>query len=139
MQSTIGKTTRRAANKSVTKAATKVVSKVSAKAEKKYAKASVAAARSDSHRVATIEWLKEDVANRAALLEAALETSDVGDFMAALRLITEAGGGVAKIAAETGLNREALYRTLSKNGNPQLSSLLPILQATGLRIAVQPI
>jgi probable addiction module antidote protein len=136
MLSTTGKTTKRVVSKLTTKVATKTVAKVTSRAAAKSVKA---APRSDSHRDATVEWLKEDVANRAALLEAALETGDAGDLMAALRLITDAGGGVAKIAAETGLNREALYRTLSKNGNPQLSSLLPILQATGLKIVVQPI
>ena len=129
-----GKTTKRVVNKLTTKMATKTVAKVTARAAAKSLKA---APRSDSHRDATVKWLKEDVANRAALLEAALETGDAGDLMAALRLITDASGGIAKIAAETGLNREALYRTLSKNGNPQLSSLLPILQATGLKIVVQ--
>lgn len=113
MPSTIGKTTKRAATKRV------------------------AAARSVSHRESTLEWLREDPSHAAALLEAALETGDAGDFMAALRTVTEARGGVAKIAEETGLNREALYRTLSKKGNPQLSSLLPILQAAGLRLSVQ--
>jgi len=33
---------------------------------------------------------------------------------------------------------EALYRTLSKRGNPQLKSLTAILGATGLRLAVTP-
>ena len=75
--------------------------------------------RSVAHRESTIEWLREDVTHGAALLEAALETGDAGDFMAALRLIAEARGGIAKIAEMTGLNREALYRTLSKRGNPQ--------------------
>ena len=59
--------------------------------------------------------------------------------MAALRLITEAGGGISKMAETTGLNREALYRTLSRRGNPQLSSLLPILQAAGLKMVVQTV
>ena len=93
--------------------------------------------RSMSHRELTLEWLRKDATNAAALLEAALETRDAGDFMAALRTVTEARGGISKIAEETGLNREALYRTLSKNGNPQLSSLLPILQAAGLKLTVQ--
>ncbi len=124
MPSSTGKTTKRVATKAV-KPAVRAVAK--------------AGARSVAHRDATIEWLREDVAHGAALLEAALETGDAGDFMAALRLITEARGGIAKIAEMTGLNREALYRTLSKRGNPQLSSLLPILQATGLKIAVQAV
>lgn len=93
--------------------------------------------RSVSHTESTLAWLRRDAKNAAALLEAALETNDAGDFMAALRLVTEANGGVTKIADETGLNRETLYRTLSKKGNPQLSSLLPILQAAGLKLVVQ--
>jgi probable addiction module antidote protein len=82
--------------------------------------------------------LNRDPAHAAALLDAALATGVPGDFMAALRLITDARGGIGKIAKETGLNRETLYRTLSRKGNPQLSSLLPILHAAGLKIAVQP-
>ncbi len=95
------------------------------------------AGRSVSHRESTLAWLQSDAKHAAALLDAALETDDAGDFMAALRLIAEARGGVTKIAEVTGLNRETLYRTLSKNGNPQLSSLLPILRATGLRLSVE--
>lgn len=90
-----------------------------------------------SHRESSLEWLRKDATHAAALLEAALETGDAGDFMAELRTVTEARGGVSKFAEETGLNREALYRTLSNKGNPQLSSLLPILQAAGLKLSVQ--
>ena len=115
MPSNIGKTTKRAATKHIKAAPTSI-----------------------DHRQATIAWVGQDTAHAAALLEAALETGDAGDFMDALRIVTEARGGIAKIAQETGLNREALYRTLSRKGNPQLSSLLPILQAAGLKIAVQP-
>ena len=100
-------------------------------------KRGIASSRSVSHRESTLEWLRKDATHAAALLEAALETGVAGDFMAALRTVTEARGGVAKIAEETGLNREALDRTLSKKGNPQLSSLLPILQAAGLKLTVQ--
>ena len=46
--------------------------------------------------------------------------------------VIEAG----KLATETGLAREALYRMLSEHGNPQLSSLEKILQVLGLRLAV---
>ena len=93
--------------------------------------------RSVGHTDQTLDWLKRDPIHCGQLLTAALETSDVEDFMAALRLVTEARGGVTKIAAETGLNREMLYCTLSKKGNPKLSSLLPILHAAGLRLTVR--
>ena len=116
MPSNAGKTTKTAATKPQTKARV----------------------RSVSHRESTIEWLQRDTKHGAAILEAALETGDAGDFMAALRLVAESQGGVTRIAEETGLNREALYRTLSKKGNPQLSSLMSILHAAGLKIAIQP-
>lgn len=46
--------------------------------------------------------------------------------------------GMAELARRTGLNRETLYRTLSGRGNPRLDTLAAILEAFGLRIAVEP-
>jgi probable addiction module antidote protein len=84
-----------------------------------------------------LKWLQEP-RNAAAYVEAALEEGDAGDLLHALRNVAEARGGIALIAEQTGLNREALYRTLSKRGNPQLKSLAAILDATGLRLSVTP-
>ena len=89
------------------------------------------------HRPHLLEWLK-DPANAAAYVEAAIEEGDPAGLLQALRNVTEARGGIARIAEKTGLNREALYRTLSKRGNPQLKSLAAILDATGLRLSVTP-
>ena len=89
------------------------------------------------HRPHLRAWL-QDPKNAAAYIEAALAEGDPGDLLHALRNVAEARGGVARIAAKTGLNREALYRTLSKRGNPQLKSLAAILGATGLRLGVTP-
>ncbi|OGA28017.1 MAG: putative addiction module antidote protein [Betaproteobacteria bacterium RIFCSPLOWO2_12_FULL_67_28] len=89
------------------------------------------------HRPHLLEWLK-DAANAAAYVEAALEEDNPAGLLQALRNIAEARGGMARIAAKTGLNREALYRTLSRRGNPQLKSLAAILGATGLRLSVTP-
>lgn len=69
-------------------------------------------------------------------MEAAIEEGDPAGILQALRNVAEARGGIARIAEKTGLNREALYRTLSKRGNPQLKSLAAILEATGLRLSV---
>jgi len=90
-----------------------------------------------AHRPHLLEWLK-DPENAAAYVEAALEEGDPAGLLQALRNVAESRGGVARIAAKTGLNREALYRTLSKRGNPQLKSLAAILGATGLRLSVTP-
>ena len=78
----------------------------------------------------------QDPATAAAYLNAAVEEDDPGAFLQALRNVTEARGGVARIADLTGLNRQQLYRTLSENGNPELRSLGKILGVSGLRFAV---
>jgi len=98
-------------------------------------KASVPA--SVPHRPHLLEWLK-DPANAAAYVEVAIEEGDPAGLLQALRNVAEARGGIAHIAKKTGLNREALYRTLSRRGNPQLKSLAAILSATGLRLSVTP-
>jgi probable addiction module antidote protein len=71
-----------------------------------------------------------------AYLNAALEEPSSDVFLLHLRDVAEAWGGIGKLAAETHLAREALYRMLSQNGNPQLSSLEKILHALGLRLTV---
>jgi len=82
-------------------------------------------------------WL-QNTKNAAAYIEVALMEGDAGDLLLALRNVAEARGGIARIAERTGLNREALYRTLSKRGNPKLKSLAAILSANGLRLSVRP-
>jgi probable addiction module antidote protein len=71
-----------------------------------------------------------------AYLNAALEEDAPDVFLLHLRDVAEAWGGLGKLAAETQLAREALYRLLSAQGNPQLASLDKILHALGLRLAV---
>ena len=104
---------------------------------KKGRKRKVSAPASVPDRPHLLAWLK-DPANAAAYVEVALAEGDSGDLLHALRNVAEARGGIAHIAERTGLNREALYRTLSKRGNPQLKSLAAILSATGLRLSVTP-
>ncbi len=38
------------------------------------------------------------------------------------------------LAEETGLSRESLYRALSEDGNPGLSTVIKVLHAFGLRL-----
>ena len=45
------------------------------------------------------------------------------EFLLALRDVVEAHGGVGQLAKVAKLNRESLYKLLSKDGNPRLSSL----------------
>ena len=52
--------------------------------------------------------------------------------------IAEAYGGLATVAQEAGVTREALYRTLSPSGNPTLKPLLAVLHEVGMRLSVVP-
>lgn len=84
-----------------------------------------------------LESLK-DPEEAAAYLTACYEDSEEV-FLQGLRKIAQSHGGVAKLAKKTQLNRESLYRMLSENGNPQLSSLSTVLEKVGLKLAFTPI
>ena len=43
---------------------------------------------------------------------------------------------MATIADKTGLAREALYKSLSADGNPRLTTLVSVLKAMGLRLSI---
>ena len=73
----------------------------------------------------------------AAYLDAALEAGDRAAFLLAIRNVIEATGGMSKVARDTGLNRENLYRSLSEQGNPELRSLELLLTQLGLRLSVE--
>ena len=77
---------------------------------------------------------EEDI---AAYLQAALEENDTSLIAAALGDIARAKG-MSKIAADTGLGRESLYKALSPSGNPELSTVLKIIEALGLHLQAVP-
>ncbi len=94
-------------------------------------------ARSKHYQDSLLESLT-DASEAAAYLNAALEDGDNEIFLLALRNVADARlGGMSKLASATGLNRESLYRMLSDNGNPELNSLSRLLQALGLKLAVE--
>ena len=78
----------------------------------------------------------QDPEEAAAYINALLEDGDEAVLMLAFRDVVEAQG-VGKIAKMSGLNRESLYRMLSKKGNPRLSSLTALLKALGLNLNVE--
>ena len=73
----------------------------------------------------------------AAYLEAALEERDARLLAAALGDVARARG-MSRLASESGLGRESLYKALSRNGNPELETVLRVIQALGLRLRVVP-
>jgi probable addiction module antidote protein len=84
-----------------------------------------------------IESLK-DIREAAAYLNAAMEEGDRALFLLALRNVAEAQGGMAAVAEKAQLNRENLYRMLSKKGNPEIKSIVNLLNSMGLRLTVEP-
>ena len=55
-------------------------------------------------------------------------------FLQGLRDVVEAQGGMTRAARLAGLNRESLYRQLSRRGNPSLASLSAVLAALRLKL-----
>ena len=91
-----------------------------------------------SHDEATIRELRANPRFAAEYLRAALEESDDPKvLLIALRRIAESRGGIAKVAKAAGIERESLYRALSPEGNPRLSTLLAVTRAIGLRLTVE--
>src|SRR5271165_7034026 len=93
--------------------------------------------KTESYHQALMESLK-DPEEAAHYLSASLEDEDARVFLLALRDVAEARGGIRTLSQDTDLNRESLYRMLSKAGNPSLGSLAAVLKACGLRLAIQP-
>ncbi|MCL2482674.1 MAG: putative addiction module antidote protein [Propionibacteriaceae bacterium] len=73
----------------------------------------------------------------AAYLEAVAE-EDIAMLPAALGTVARARG-MSALARDTGLARESLYRALSEDGNPTLSTLIKVLSAYGVEIALKPV
>ena len=71
----------------------------------------------------------------SAYMSEALETGDAAFIAHALGVVARARG-MTQIARDTGLSRESLYRALSSEGNPELSTLLRVVKALGLRLNV---
>ena len=82
------------------------------------------------------KYLDSDEAIAAYITEALL-TND-------LDMVTHAIGVAAKarrmirIAEETGLSRESLYKALSGDGNPQFETIFRVLTALGLQLRAEP-
>jgi len=95
--------------------------------------------RDRPHDEAMAELFQQDPAYALELLNSILENGDQAELLIVLRQMTRAFGGVQTVAEKANLNPTQLYRTLSEEGNPALSSLTAILRAMGLRLAVERI
>ena len=78
----------------------------------------------------------KDHKKAAAYLNEALQDSDIRVFLLALRAVSEAQGGMSRLARQSELNRENLDRTLSLKGNPRFFNLLTVLKAFNLELTI---
>ena len=87
-----------------------------------------------------IETLQGDRELAIECLKIALESLDNPEerdgSLLSLRALAEAYGGLGAVAAQAGISRESLYRSLSPKGNPTLKTLVAVLNAVGLRLSV---
>lgn len=74
-------------------------------------------------------------ADITAYLDAYLEDGTPEELCRALGTIARSHG-MSALARETGISREALYRAFRDTGNPTLDTLLRVLKAFGVRLAV---
>ena len=73
----------------------------------------------------------------AEYLNTAIEDGHPAVLLKALRNVADSTGVMAHLSRETGLTRESLYKALSEDGNPRLSSLDAILRAMGLQLNIK--
>ncbi len=89
--------------------------------------------------IETRAWDAADVLNTpadiAAYLDAYLEDGTPEELLRALSTIARSRG-MTELARQTGVSREALYRALSESGNPTLDTLMRVMKALGVRLAV---
>jgi probable addiction module antidote protein len=73
----------------------------------------------------------------AAYLNAALEEGDADLLMAAISDVAKARG-VAKVAADAGLGRESMYKTLAPGSKPRVDTVFKLLHALGVKLTATP-
>ena len=73
----------------------------------------------------------------AYFLTDALETKDPAQIADALGTLARAKG-MREVAKKTGLSREGLYKILSDKGNPEIATILRVLQVLGIELVAQP-
>lgn len=74
----------------------------------------------------------------AAYLEAAFEDGDPQVITHALGNVARAKG-ITQIAKDTGITRAGLYKALSTDGDPRLTTLLNVVKTLGLAISVRSV
>ena len=91
------------------------------------------------------EWVVATLKNNSKQADHFLKISlenfekdgDIPSLLLALRQVAQVKGGMTKLADQTKLTREALYKILSKDGNPTITTLKIILDALGYAFSLK--
>lgn len=75
----------------------------------------------------------DDPEVQAELISEALETGDAKLIAHAIGTVARAKG-MTQLSKESGVTRESLYRALSADGDPRLSTLTNVLSALGISL-----
>jgi probable addiction module antidote protein len=79
----------------------------------------------------------KDPVEAAAYIEAAIELDDPAALLVALRQVAKAHG-MAEAARRADMGDKALFKTLSADENPTLTTVHKVLHAVRLRLSVVP-
>lgn len=77
----------------------------------------------------------DDEETIAEYLTAALENPDPDAFLAAIRDVAKTRG-IAKVAADAGLGREGLYKTLKPGAQPRFDTMRRLIGALGVKMDI---
>jgi len=83
-----------------------------------------------------IETLK-DPKEAALYLNAAAEENDPALLLVALAQVSKAYGH-SRMAKRISISRMGLYKSLSKNGNPEFKTFIKLIAASGLQLFFKP-
>jgi adenine-specific DNA-methyltransferase len=78
---------------------------------------------------------EEPTEDKLTIINFALGSGDMRTVVDVLGGLARARG-MSRVAQDTGLARESLYRTLSADGNPEFAAILKVINAVGLRLMV---
>jgi probable addiction module antidote protein len=85
-------------------------------------------------RFDTADYLKSEE-DMVAYLEASMEEAGDDPAFVAVALGNIARAyGMVRLAKDTGLTREGLYKALSADGNPSLGTVLKVVKALGIKL-----
>lgn len=73
----------------------------------------------------------------AIYMSEALETGEPAYIAHALGKVAKARG-MSQVAQDAGLGRESLYKSLGRNGNPELGTILRVMRAVGMKLVAAP-